>query len=313
MVSTMEPGALLRAARESAGISLRAMSERTFYSRAYLSAIETGQRPVPAGAIAAYERALGADLGRLTSVARTPAGVDMASLSDVASMLASTRRIEDVAGAVAVLPAARGIGAMTETFAREARTVRSEAAALASEVTQYRGWLEHAIGGDATARRTVGTAVSLAEESRDPDRLAHSLGFLGYVTVSAGDYGEVLALSDAAVAVRDAHPVTQAYGLMRRAELLAAHGEVREAQHMLTMADAASEAGEGMEPPAAMYWWSPGFGAVQRGGVLALLGQTAEAAEEARQGVAAMPQEHLGTEWLASALRRVDPDMSADA
>ncbi|WP_174185274.1 helix-turn-helix domain-containing protein [Nocardia barduliensis] len=309
----MEPGAVLRAAREAVGISLRGMAERTYYGKTYLSLIETGQRPVPAGVVAAYERVLGADLGRLTAVARTPASVDTAALSDVAVMLAATRRIEDVAGAVTVLPAVRGISAMTEAFAREARTARNEAAALASEVTQYRGWLEHAIGADGTARRSLGAAVSLAEESRDPDRLAHSLGFLGYVTMSAGNHGEVVALSDAALAVRDAHPTVKAYGRMRRAELLAAHGEAREAQRALAMADAAAEAADGIEPPASMYWWSSGFGAVQRGGVLSLLGRTAEAVEEATHGLSAMPAEHRRSEWLASALRRVDPDMSADA
>ncbi|MEV6319848.1 helix-turn-helix transcriptional regulator [Nocardia sp. NPDC051787] len=308
----MEPGALLRSAHEAAGISLRAMAERTYYSKAYLSLIETGQRPIPAGVAAAYERVLGADLDRLTAAARTPASVDSAALSDVAVVLAATRRIEDAAGAVTVLPAVHGISAMTEAFAREARTARTEAAALASEVTQYRGWLEHAIGADAAARRSLGTAVSLAKESRDPDRLAHSLGFLGYVTVSSGNYSEVIALSDAALAVRDAHPTIRAYGRMRRAELLAARGEASEAQRALAMADTATEAADGIEPPASMYWWSPGFGAVQHGGVLALMGHTTKAIEEATHGLAAMPAEHLRTEWLASALRRINPDMSAE-
>ncbi|MEU7763847.1 helix-turn-helix domain-containing protein [Nocardia sp. NPDC049190] len=308
----MEPGALLRAAREAAGISLRAMAERTYYGKTYLSLIETGQRPIPAGVTAAYERVLGADLGRLTAVARTPASVDTAALSDVAVMLAATRRIEDVAGAVVVLPAVRGMSAMTEAFARAARTVRTEAASLASEVTQYRGWLEHAIGADTTARRSLGTAVSLAEESRDPDRLSHSLGFLGYVTMSAGNHREVIALLDAALAVRDAHPTVEAYGRMRRAELLAARGETHEAHRALVLADVAAEAADGIDPPTSMYWWSHGFGAVQRGGVLSLLGRTAEAVEEATHGLAAMPVEHHRSEWLASALRRVDPDMSAD-
>ncbi|MEV6139208.1 helix-turn-helix transcriptional regulator [Nocardia sp. NPDC051990] len=244
----MEPGALLRAARETAGISLRAMAERSYYSKAYLSLIETGQRPVPAGVSAAYERILGTDLERLTVVARTPTSVDTTALSDVAVMLAATRRVEDAAGAVAVLPAVRGMSAMTDAFARAARTPHTEATALASEVTQYRGWLEHAIGADVAARRSLGTAVSLAKESRDPDRLAHSLGFLGYVTVSAGNYGDVVALSDAALAVPGAHPIISAYGRMRRAELLAAHGDRREAQRALAMADSAAEAADGIEP-----------------------------------------------------------------
>lgn len=308
----MEPGALLRAAREAAGISLRSMAERTFYSKAYLSLIETGQRPVPPGVATAYERVLGSDLDRLTSVAQAPASVDTTALADVGVMLAATRRIEDAAGALTVLPAVRGIAAMSEMFANQARTARAASAALASEVTQYRGWLEHAVGADSAARRSLGTAVSLAKESRDPDRLAHSLGFLGYVTVSAGNYDETIALSDAALAVQDAHPTITAYGRMRRAELLAARGEASEAQRALALADAATEAADGMDPPESLYWWSPGFGAVQRGGVLALLGHAAEAVEQATHGVAAMPTEHRRTEWLASALRRVDPDMAAN-
>lgn len=308
----MESGALLRAARKAAGISLRAMAECTFYGKTYLSLIETGQRPIPAGVIVAYERALGADLERVTSVARTPAAVDSVALSEVAAMLAATRRIEDAAGAITVLPTVRGMTTMTENFVTEGRIAIRTAASLASEVTQYQGWLEHAIGADTTARRTLAAAVSLAQKSRSPDRLAHSLGFLGYVTVSAGDYNEVLALSDAALAVRGAHPIITAYGRMRRAELLATHGEKRQAEHALVMADEAAESADGFESPAAMYWWSPGFGAVQRGGVLSMLGHTVAAVEEASRGLATMPDEHRDTEWLASALRRVDPDMTPD-
>lgn len=243
----VEPGSLLRAARETAGISLRAMAERTYYSPAYLSLIESGKRPVPAGVAAAYERVLGADLDRLTAVARSPASVDAMTLADVAVMLSATRRIEDAAGAVTVLPAVRGMSAMTETFAREARTrtARTEVAALASEVVQYRAWLEHAIGADSAARATMRTAIDLAEESRDPDRLVHALGFAGYVTVSTGDYGKVIALSDAALAVRDAHPTLVAYGRMRRAELLAARGVTGGGQGA-----GGSGAGGGERPPA---------------------------------------------------------------
>ncbi|MGW4716732.1 hypothetical protein [Nocardia sp. NPDC004260] len=85
----------------------------------------------------------------------------------------------------------------------------------------------------------------------------------------------------------------------------------------MAAADAATETADGVEPPEAMHWWTPGFGAVQRGGVLALLGRHSEAVREATQGLATMPatmpHEHRRTEWLASALRRVDPDLTGDA
>ncbi|MBF6172540.1 helix-turn-helix domain-containing protein [Nocardia blacklockiae] len=307
----MNTGSLLRAAREAAGISLRVMAERTFYSRSYLSQIEKGQRPLPAGVAAAYERVLGTtDLGRLTVAARTPSSVDAQALAEVDSMLTSIRRVEDATGALAVLPAVRGMSAMVEQFVHEARTVQREAATLASEVTQYRAWLEHAVGADTAARRSMDTAVELATEARDPDRLVHSLGFTGYVTWGAtGDYAEVLDLSDAALNVPGAHPVVTAYARMRRAELLAARGERREALTALAAADEAAEAASGEQAPNAMYWWTAPFGAIQRGGVLSLLGEHPQAVAEATAGLADMPPQHRGTEWLASALRRVDPDL----
>lgn len=311
----MEPGALLRAAREAAGISLRTMAERTHYALGYLSLIENGQRPCPAGVTNAYQRVLGTtDLGRLTSVARTAAGADAATMDEVATMLRSLRRIEDATGVMSVLPAVRGMSAMVGEFARETRTAHDEAVNLAAEVTQYRGYLEHAVGADLAARRSMVTAVELATESGDPNNLVRSLVFAGVVTWSAtGSYAEVIDLSDAASGVRGAHPVLRAYAAMRRAELLAARGELGEARTALSAADGAINEADGAEPPPeSMYWWTPGFGAVQRGGVLTLLGENAQAIEEATAGLAEMPTAHRRTEWLASTLRKIDPDMTDD-
>ncbi|MFD8247250.1 hypothetical protein [Nocardia sp. NPDC059691] len=175
----------------------------------------------------------------------------------------------------------RGMSTMVETFAREARTARADAAALASEVTQYRGWLEHAVGADTAARRSLATAVGLAADSLDPDRLVHSPGFSGYVTwIATGDYGEVVALSTphsaCDVRIPCSSPTHRCGG-----PNYWPRGETRETQRAMADADAATETADGVEPPEAMYWWTPGFGAVRRGGVLALLGRHCEAAREA--------------------------------
>ncbi|MFJ1460995.1 helix-turn-helix domain-containing protein [Nocardia sp. N2S4-5] len=307
----MEPGSLLRTAREAAGVGLREIARRTHYSAAYLSLIESGKRAVPAAVLAAYEKALDSTLERLTAVAKSPASVDTAALEDVAVMLAATRRIEDATGAVAVLPAVRGMSDMAETFAREARTAQATAAGLASEIDQYRGWLEHATGGGSAARRSLRNAVNLAQQSGDPDRLAHGLFFTTYVTMERGDYGAAAALSDAALAVRGVHPVLGVYGRYQRAELLALQGESRQVGKALALADRGAESADSIEPPASAYWYGAGFWSVHRGVVLALLGRNADAVREAAQGVAAMPTEHRRTEWLALMLRQVDPEMRA--
>jgi transcriptional regulator with XRE-family HTH domain len=60
----MEMGAILRTARQAAGLSLAAMAGRTNYSKAYLGRVETGQRRTTPDLVEAYDRALGDDLER---------------------------------------------------------------------------------------------------------------------------------------------------------------------------------------------------------------------------------------------------------
>ncbi|WP_280491071.1 helix-turn-helix domain-containing protein [Nocardia asiatica] len=47
-------GVLLRAARETAGLSVSALASRTHYSKALLGLLETGRRPGPARACGTY-------------------------------------------------------------------------------------------------------------------------------------------------------------------------------------------------------------------------------------------------------------------
>jgi transcriptional regulator with XRE-family HTH domain len=54
-----EMGQVLRAARESAGLSLAALAGRVHYSKSTLGMVETGQRTATPALIAAYERTLG--------------------------------------------------------------------------------------------------------------------------------------------------------------------------------------------------------------------------------------------------------------
>lgn len=63
--------------------------------------------------------------------------------------------------------------------------------------------------------------------------------------------------------------------------------------------------------PSFGYWYTPGFWAVQRGIVLALMGRRADAIREAELGVAVMPAAHRGAGWLSSMLTQVHPDLRA--
>lgn len=83
----MEMGAILRAAREAAGLSLAAMASRTFFSKAYLGRVETGQRRATEEVVAAYEKALGDDVERRALLLGLMAGAvtPIASAEAVAS------------------------------------------------------------------------------------------------------------------------------------------------------------------------------------------------------------------------------------
>lgn len=64
MSASDETGALLRAARQEAGLSLAALANLTHYSKPYLGQVETGVRVATVDVVAAYEQALGADMWR---------------------------------------------------------------------------------------------------------------------------------------------------------------------------------------------------------------------------------------------------------
>ena len=68
-------GAMLRDARETAGLSLGQMAERTYRSKMYLSRIERGLRKVPATLALEYERVIGQEMDRRGLIATAAMGV----------------------------------------------------------------------------------------------------------------------------------------------------------------------------------------------------------------------------------------------
>lgn len=312
------PGELLRELRTIAGLGLRAMAARTTFSTGYLSLIETGRKPVTPPVLKAYRDVIGdptlgldgVDVERLAATVTDPAGAGRSSLEDVSVILEHTRHLEDAAGAQLVAPMVRGIDALARALAGE-RVGAGRAATVASETARYRGWLEHALGNAHTANRALEDAAGLAEAAKDRDQLAHSLSFRAYTARHQGDTARAVELTDAAIAVEGAHPILGVYDSYQRAELLAVRGEHRQAGKALAKADQAARAAEDVPLPSFGYWYTPGFWAVQRGIVLALMDRGADAVREAEAGIAALPAAHRGTGWLAAMLTQVHPGLQA--
>lgn len=306
----MDAGEVMRTAREAAGISLSAMAKATGYSKSYLGLVETGRKPVQAWHVEAYERVLGVDVDRLAQTAQAPRTVDAQALEDLSSILSATRRLEDLTGAACVLPTVRGLTVLSHTLAKAARGALAEPSlAVASEVSQYRGWLEHTTGSPRGARTSLDLAIKLGMDSAVADRLSQGLSFRGYVDLAAGPAAQAPAAdyTDAAMRVRGVHPALHVYNLYQRARVHARAGELRRAQEVLAEADKAAELLT-EPPPEAGYWYSAGFWGLQRGRILHVLGQLDLALAEMRAAIAAMPAEQRGAEWLARWVRAVDGD-----
>lgn len=286
-------GPLLRELRIIGDIGLRRMAARTHFSAGYLSQIENGHRPVPAAVVDAYRRVLDADpvVGKLAAASADPASTGVA---DVADILARTRRLEDRLGAGAVAPVVRGLDGIARTLDYS----------LASEVARYRGWLEHALGRRVLADTVLRDAAQLAQDG--PQR-AHALSFRSLTARHENDLGKALALADASLSEDGVHPALRTFDRYWRGEVLARQDERRAAARAI-----ATDPTESDELPDGGYWYTPGFLAVQRGLVLACMGRREDGVAEAIAGLAQMPAEHRGTDWINVMLAQIDPELRDD-
>ncbi len=282
------------------------MADLVYFTPSYLSLVETGGRPITPAVLNAYREVLsdpvldGVDILRLGATVSSPSTAGLSGVDDLAVILDKTRHLEDTMGTGTVVSLVRGLDSTAREMARHRAGGRSSAA-LASEVTRYRGWLEHATGRRATADRVLRDAAALAQ---DGAQRAHALSFRSLTARHDGDLAKALDLADAALAEDGVHPALRTFDRYWRAEVLARRGENRAAAREL-----AADPPESDELPAGGYWYTPGFLAVQRGLVLSCMGRRADGIEEATQGLASMPAEHRHTDWLNVMLAQVDPDM----
>lgn len=285
------------------------MASLVYFSPSYLSLVETGARPITPAVLDAYREVLtdpvldGVDILRLGATVADPGEAGASGVDDVAVILDKTRHLEDTVGAETVVSLARGLDSTARELARH-RVGGKSSAALASDVTRYRGWLEHATGRRAVADRVLSDAAEMAQ---DGAQRAHALSFRSLTARHDGDLGKAVDLAEGAIAEDGVHPALRAFDRYWKAELLARRGENRAAARELAV-----EPPEFDELPPGGYWYTPGFLGVQRGLVLSCMGRRADGIEEATQGVRAMPAEHRGTDWLNVMLAQVDPELPAE-
>jgi transcriptional regulator with XRE-family HTH domain len=288
------------------GISVRELARRSFYDKAHISRVLSGQKAAGAELAGRLDSVLGADgtLAELADdrLARAEQGqirVDPAVLASVAEMLAATRRLEDVTSAATVLPAVREYLDMVERFAAEAdRSVRPAAVGLVSELRQYAGWLHMQLRRWPVAEQLLDRATLLGIEADDPQRTATALSFAGYVAQQRGQLGRASALTDAAGRDTRASVALRTFNTYQQAELLALNSERTRAYRLLAQADAMVERlPDPADLPAGEYWYTKPLLLGNRAFVLDRLGEHAVAKRVMAESLAEMPEEWRHAEW----------------
>jgi tetratricopeptide (TPR) repeat protein len=230
---------------------------------------------------------------------------DHQTLTAVADVLASVRRLEDATSAADVIGTVQAQRSMVSRLADNSRgDVRGDAVGLLSELEQYLGWLSIPLERWDESKRHLDRASVLALEADDPERLAMALSFSAYRNLRRDNLRSAEALNDAAGRDERVNVGLRTYTRFQRAEVLARDGLNGDAVKALNDADRlVNDLPEDSDDlPASAYWYVPSFFHGQKAFVLHALGDDREAARTAREAIAAMPPSWRESEWASRRL-----------
>ncbi|MGI5211509.1 helix-turn-helix domain-containing protein [Plantactinospora sp. CA-290183] len=313
-------GPELRRLREERGLSVRELASAGLTSKTQIHDLETGRRRPTVATAAHLDRALNAgghlaamvreagpppeSAERLAYVVQHPRRVDGPTLDALTDLLAAQRRLEDAVGSVAVLgPVRAQLGLVTGLVGEARCTLRPRLVDLASQWTQFAGWLHIAAGQDQAAARWLARALELATEVDNRDMVATALSFRAHLAEGQGRTGDMIGLSLAASRDPGVYPGLRAYCAGQSARGLATAGaDAAEVLPLLSeLRDLAAEQSQDDLPPSG-YWYTDSFFAIQEGITLRHLAETdrrhaTRAVELLAAGVAATPPESRGSDW----------------
>lgn len=319
----------LRAARETAGLSLTRMAQLTHYSKPYLSLIETGKRrPLPE-VVTAYEQALGVPIGsdpvrraHEWLVSDSPTVVQRRSGRRVGESLADAldarvvelRHLDDVVASTDLLPAVRQELAEAQSLVRTGaydESVGRRLLTATGELAQLAGWVASDAGRYADAQRLYLGGVDMAQEAGNDSLAAQLFSSLSYQVANVADPRDALLLARTAVkGAREATPVLRTLLLERVAW---ASAKTRDRDATLRALDAVDDTYEqrspGIEEPEMVYWLNRAEIDIMAGRCMIELGTPDKAEPLLSAAVASYPEQHsrevaLYLSWLAESYAR---------
>jgi tetratricopeptide (TPR) repeat protein len=293
----------IKAAMARKAVSVREIARRTHYDPAYVSRALRGlQRPSDA-LLRALTNALelSDEDERLAHATEHPARIDAAAVEALADALTAQRRADDVVGPTPLIGAAEAQRDALLTMLRDARGKhRDGLCAVASQASQFAGWLSIELNDYARANTLLNEAVELADDIADGALVAQAYNLKGNIARQRGQWAAVQR-NFAAAYISESALRQRVVNGAQAASALAVLGRRSEAEQMLSEIEALRDKAADEEPPGTAYWLTPEWMSLPIGHVHLNLGRHRQAAEHLRVGLDSLPPEHRYALWTREA------------
>jgi transcriptional regulator with XRE-family HTH domain len=309
----------LRALREAKSWSLRDLSRAAYVGKSTLSELENRQRGPSLEMAEHLDDALeaGGTLAALVTESRqddasaeraerinhallVPRLVDAGAVAALTTSLASSRRLDDSMEAVVLLPSVTAQLDLVQALAREARGPHAHDLRLvAAEWRQFTGWLHAQARNDVVADRMLRQSATEALELDAAGLACQAHGFRGYLARQRRDPRAAARAFAAAAETEGINSLQRVDALLNTAHAVGASGERREALRVLHTAADLTTAAESDPVNPATYWLTPDWLRIPLGMAHLGLGEPAEAVENLRHGLQALPTGWEEAEWAA--------------
>ncbi|WP_181787071.1 helix-turn-helix domain-containing protein [Streptomyces phytophilus] len=287
--------------RQSVG--LRELARRTHYDVAYISRALRGlQRPSETLMRALADALnLSDDDDRVAYAARNPGRIDAAGVQALAASLAAQRRADDVVGPGPLVNAAEAQReALTALLRKTSGKHRKSLAAVASQASQFAGWLRIELSDYPRASALLNEAIDLADEIEDGSLAAQAHNLRGNIARQRQQWSAVHRNFVAAYASESA-PRQRVVNGAQAAWALAMLDRRSEAEQLLSEVEALRDKAADCAPPATAYWLTPEWMSLPIGHAHLLLGRHRDAAEHLRTGLYSLPLELRYALWTSEA------------
>ncbi len=293
----------VKAAMTRQSVSVRELARRTHYDPAYISrALRDLQRPSEALLRALADALdLSDDDDRVAYAARHPGRIDAAGVEALAASLAAQRRADDVVGPEPLIGAAEAQQEALANMLRETTGKHRDAlGAVASQASQFAGWLHIERNNYPRANALLNEAIDLADEIDDGALAAQAHNLKGNIARQRQQWGAVHRNFVAAYTSESALRQKVVNGA-QAASALAALNRKGEAEHLLSEVEALRDKAADRPPPSTAYWLTEEWMSLPIGHVHLWLGRHRDAAEHLRTGLDSLPPEHRYALWTRDA------------